>query len=138
MALRPVPELPHIKQRTVKRPAPVAPRLHPGRRGAEATQVNYRSKANFARLRTATAMGVALSLLVLGETPALAAGASRPGQPFADQAAMANAVNAYTNEMANYAENGFFTADGPSLDPSIPWSKTVRPGHVNSVMIPHP
>lgn len=43
---------------------------------------------------------------------------------------MSNAVNADTNEMAYYASNGVFTADGPSLDPTIPWSKTLRPGHV--------
>jgi hypothetical protein len=104
-------------------------------RDAEATHVNYRSRTNFVRLRAAAAVGVTLGVLVLAAPllPASAtAHASGAGQSpsFADQAAMANAVNTYTGEMGYYAENAVFTANGPALDPTIPWSKTVRPGHV--------
>jgi hypothetical protein len=44
--------------------------------------------------------------------------------------AQADAINAFTDEMAYYVTNSGFTADGEALDPSLPWSGKVSKGDV--------
>ncbi|HET9059858.1 MAG TPA: hypothetical protein VFN61_08045 [Acidimicrobiales bacterium] len=68
----------------------------------------------------------------LGQIPPSGAGGGASGAPsLTTAAAISNAMNAMTSEMAYYSANGRFSSDGTALDANLAWSSAPEPAHVS-------